>query len=88
MGVIGKILRAAVHKPWEDEDESPVTGLGAPEEFEFRVRPDGEVAAVWAPRVGKWMVFSDVVVLEQEPLLTRRFDHWHQFLEVDLDLDL
>lgn len=82
-----EILSAVVHKPWEDEYESPVIGEGAPEEFEFRVHPEGEKIAVWVPKVGKWIVFADVVVLDRAPLLTKQFDTWHQFLEVDLDLE-
>lgn len=88
MGLIRTLLAAVIHKPWEDEDdESPVIGEGAPKEYEFRVRPDGERIAVWVPTVGKWIEFANVVVLNSEPLLTSRYDRWHQFLEVDLDLE-
>jgi hypothetical protein len=86
--MIRTILAAAVHKPWEDEDdESPVIGKGAPEEFEFRVHPEGGRIAVWAPAVGHWVVFADVMVLDTAPLMTDKFDHWHQFLEVELYLE-
>ena len=89
MGMIRTILAAAVHKPWEDEDpESPVVGEGAPGEYEFRVHPDGDRFAVWVPKIGKWIEFTDVIVLHSAPLMTSRYDKWHQFLEVDLDLDL
>lgn len=88
MGMLRKILGAAIYKPWEDEEpESPVVGEGAPTEYEFRVHPDGDRIAVWAPRVGKWIEFADVIILDRAPLLTKRYDTWYQFLEVDLDLE-
>lgn len=88
MGMIRTLLAAVVHKPWEDEDdESPVIGEGAPEEYEFRVNPEESKVAIWVPNKGKWFVFTDFVVLDTAPLMTDKFDRWHQFLEVDLDLE-
>ena len=68
MSVIGKVLRAAIEKPWEhDEDEPEIVGDGAPDDMEFRVSPDGYTVAMWLPDSKQWVLFSNVVVTVSIP---------------------
>lgn len=68
-GMLTKILRAALLKPWELE------GDGAPNDWEVRIDdrhdgdPDSTVMAVWSPYTGQWTFFKDVVILFEEKSL-------------------
>jgi len=89
--MILRILRAAMFRPWELEDEETeysedfaVVKEGAPEDWEFRVSPDEKLAAVWAPRANRWLVFSDVVVRQAyEAADPGSLQDWKRFMEVE-----
>jgi hypothetical protein len=67
-GMLTKILRAALTKPWE------LAGEGAPHDWEVRIDecpddPEQTVMAVWSPYSGQWVFFRDVVTLFEEKSL-------------------
>lgn len=65
-GMLTKILRAALTKPWE------LAGEGAPDDWEVRIDdhdPDDATMAVFSPYSGKWVFFQKVVVLFEESSL-------------------
>lgn len=76
-GMVRKILRAAVAQPWE------YVGGGAPADWEFRVSPDEEMIAVWNPGLGRWVVFSQVVTLQEltQGQGDRTLAGWSRFVE-------
>lgn len=50
--MIGKILRAALARPWE------YISPGAPDEREIRVSPDGQYLALWEPGNEPWFMID------------------------------
>src|ERR1044072_166946 len=54
MGLIKKVLRAAVAQPWE------YVGEGAPDDWEFRVSPDEGPFAVYDRRRDIWVMLASV----------------------------
>lgn len=79
MGLIKKVLRAAVAQPWE------YVGEGAPNDWEFRVSPDERTLAVYNPVKGKWVIFNEVVTLAEAQCgeMDRHTEDWRQFLSVE-----
>jgi hypothetical protein len=85
-----KILRAALFRPWEleDEDEGPedieLVNDGAPDHWEFRMNEKQDTLAVWIPSKGTWLVFADVVVLQQfRAVDPGTLSNWTRYLEVE-----
>lgn len=78
--MLGKILRALLHKPWEHEG-----GEGAPHEWEFRVDPRSNGAiALFNPHRGDWVFFKQVRVLRSVTDLEeadRLTEDWMWFTE-------
>lgn len=88
--MLGRILRAALYRPWEAEDEGDgpegyeIANDGTPEHYEFRVNENEDQVAVWIPAQGQWLIFKNVVVLQS----FRAYDpgtlsNWRRFLEVE-----
>lgn len=79
MGLVRKVLRAAVAQPWD------YTGEGAPNDWEFRVSPDETHIALYNPNQDRWVVFHDVVVLAQVGLreMDAHTGDWRQFVSVE-----
>jgi hypothetical protein len=78
-GILRKIFRAAVAQPWE------YMGEGAPNEWEFRVTPDGETLAVYDPCRGHWVLLDSgrLKVLAEVKCkeMDRRTDDWARYVE-------
>jgi hypothetical protein len=65
-GMLTKILRAALTKPWE------LAGEGAPNDWEVRIDdhdPEDVTLAVFSPYSGGWVFFQKAVVLFEESSL-------------------
>lgn len=80
MGLIKKVLRAAVAQPWE------YVGEGAPHDWEFRVSPDEKTCAVYDPGKAKWVLFNAVQTIAEVESTTEMNAHtedWRQFLSVE-----
>jgi hypothetical protein len=82
MGLIKKVLRAAVAQPWE------YVGEGAPDDWEFRVSPDEGTFAVYDPRREIWVMLDSVRLsaVAEVTSLREMDDHtedWRQFLSVE-----
>lgn len=77
--LIKKVLRAAVAQPWE------YMGEGAPDDWEFRVSPDGKSIAIWEPGNEPWFVITGDVkgrwVSTRD--MERHAADWRQFVSVE-----
>lgn len=47
------------------EDGPPEISEGFPDHVEFRISPSTEQLAIWNPRLRKWILFHDVVVVRE-----------------------
>lgn len=90
--MIGKILRAALARPWEIEDDDEyesefgveIANDGAPGETEFRVSPDGRKVAMWIKSDDSWVIFENVVVLQTfRAVDPGTLQDWTRYLEVE-----
>lgn len=86
MGLIWKgvkaVARAAIAQPWDYQ------GDGAPGDWEFRVSPDEQHFAVFAPGHGRWMILDArlFVPVAEVARLDEMDDHtedWRQFLSTE-----
>lgn len=76
-GILRSVLRAAIAQPWD------YMGEGAPNEWEFRLGPEGDQIAMWNPEIGEWVLFSDVRVDRKVKLkhTDRELSTWARFVE-------
>lgn len=78
--ILKGVLRAAVAQPWE------YVGEGAPDDWEFRVSPDGKMIALWEPGNEPWFVMT-AADMKGRFVSTRDMDRhtadWRQFLSVE-----
>lgn len=82
MGLIKKILRAAVAQPWE------YVGEGAPDDWEFRIAPDENTLAVYDPGRGHWVILdagklTTVAEVHRLDEMDAHTEDWRQFLSVE-----
>lgn len=75
--VLKKVLKAAVAQPWE------YMGEGAPDEWEFRVSPDGQTAAFYNPEFGYWKIFQTVelTATATQAEMDRHTADWGRYVE-------
>lgn len=92
MSVLGKVLRAAIVRPWEFEDDDAedapeyldIANGGAPGSTEFRVSPDGSTVAMWIKSEDKWVLYENVIVTrEYRATDPGTLQDWTRYLEVE-----
>lgn len=81
MGLLKKVLQAAVAQPWE------YVGEGAPEDWEFRVHPGERFFGVYDPSQG-WKIYDSrkgvqIAVVKSLNEMDRHTEDWRQFLSVE-----